>query len=397
MSEKRNYLFIALILGLLTMTGPISIDVFVPIIPKIAVDLQVNVGFIELSLTAIFAGNGLGQIIYGTISDKFGRKPVILTTLFIFLLTTIGAGLSSNIETLIFWRFFQGLLMASGRILANAVARDLFEQEKLRKLITLVMAVGILSSLFSAPVGGYLAENCAWQTVFWFMSIYAMITFLVFLFFFKETIVKKDDDALNGSALFSNFSKIIINKIFILNVICGGFILSGLVAFLNSSSGVLINTFGVKPSVYGWIFSLVMLGYALSALAQQKLIDRIKPKKLMLISGFLSAFSGLLMFALILINISHPIIIIVPMLIFMMGFASLWPQSVAACLQPFPDKAGAASSLQGFIQNSMAAVVSAFLSIFSDGTAIPMGAAIAMCGVLTAITAIVLTRKESSL
>jgi DHA1 family bicyclomycin/chloramphenicol resistance-like MFS transporter len=397
MSENRNYLFIALILGLLTMTGPISIDVFVPIIPKIAIDLHVTVGFIELSLTAIFAGNGLGQIIYGTISDKFGRKPVILTTLFIFLLTTVGAGLSSNIEILIFWRFVQGLLMASGRILANAVARDLFEQEKLRKLITLVMAVGILSSLFSAPVGGYLAENCAWQTVFWFMSIYAMITFLVFLFFFKETIVKKDDDALNGSALFSNFSKIIINKIFILNVICGGFILSGLVAFLNSSSGVLINTFGVKPSVYGWIFSLVMLGYALSALAQQKLIDRIKPKKLMLISGFLSAFAGLLMFGLILINISHPIIIIVPMLIFMMGFASLWPQSVAACLQPFPDKAGAASSLQGFIQNSMAAVVSAFLSIFSDGTAIPMGAAIAMCGVLTAITAIVLTRKESSL
>ena len=164
MSENRNYLFIALILGLLTMTGPISIDVFVPIIPKIAIDLHVTVGFIELSLTAIFAGNGLGQIIYGTISDKFGRKPVILTTLFIFLLTTIGAALSSNIEILIFWRFVQGLLMASGRILANAVARDLFEQEKLRKLITLVMAVGILSSLFSAPVGGYLAENHAWRT-----------------------------------------------------------------------------------------------------------------------------------------------------------------------------------------------------------------------------------------
>ena len=396
MSEKRDYLFYALILGFLTMTGPIAIDVFVPIIPKISSEFNVKVGLIELSLTAIFIGNGLGQIIYGTVADRFGRKPIILITLFIYFVTTIGAGLSANSETLIFWRFIQGLLMAAGRILANAVARDLFEKERLTKLITLVMAVGILSSLFSAPFGGYLAENHAWQAVFWFMSAYALITFLIFLLFFKETIVKKDLAALNIAKLFVNFSQIISNRIFVLNVICGGFILGGVVAFLNSSSAVLINTFGIKPSVYGWVYSFVMLGYALSALAQQKLIDLINPKKLILISAFLSASSGVLMFSLIIMNISHPIIIIMPMLMFMMGFAALWPQSVASCLQPFPKTAGAASSLQGFIQNSMAAVVSLSLSLFSDGTAIPMGAAIAICGILTAITAISVARQRSN-
>jgi DHA1 family bicyclomycin/chloramphenicol resistance-like MFS transporter len=259
------------------------------------------------------------------------------------------------------------------------------------------MAIGILSSLLSAPVGGYLAENHTWETVFWFMSLYAGITFLAFLFFFKETIAKKDHQALNVSILFSNFSNIITNKIFTLNVICGGFILSGVVAFLNSSSGVLINTFGIQPSVYGWIYSIVMLGYGLSALAQQKLIGKISSNKLILISALLSAFGGMLMFFLILININHPIIIVGPMLIFMIGFATLWPQSVAACLQPFPDKAGAASSLQGFIQNSMAAVVSALLAIFSNGTAIPMGSAIAVCGILTAITSIIIVGQWRAL
>ena len=397
MPENRNYLFYALILGFLTMTGPISIDVFVPMIPKLASEFAVNVGLIELSLTAIFAGNGLGQIIYGTIADRYGRKPVILATLFIFFITTIGAGFASNIETLIFWRFFQGLLMASGRILANAVARDLFERERLTKLITLVMAIGIISSLLSAPVGGYLAENHTWQTVFWFMSLYAAITFLAFLFFFKETIAKKSYEALSVSIMFSNFSNIMTNKIFALNVICGGFVLSGVVAFLNSSSGILINTFGMQPSVYGWIYSIVMLGYGLSALAQQKLIGKISSNKLILISALLSAFGGILMFGLISININHPIIIVGPMLIFMMGFATLWPQSVAACLQPFPDKAGAASSLQGFIQNSMAAVVSALLAIFSDGTPIPMGVAIALCGILTAVTSITVVGQRRAL
>ena len=396
MSEKRNYLFYALILGFLTMTGPIAIDVFVPIIPTLANDFNVNIGLIELSLTAIFAGNGLGQIIYGTIADRFGRKPVILITLFIYFITTIGAGLAINVETLIFWRFLQGLLMASGRILANAVARDLFESEKLTKLITLVMAICILSSIFSAPLGGYLAENHTWRTVFWFMSIYAAITFLAFLLFFKETISKKNYEALNISALLRNFSSIIANKKFLLNVICGGFVLGGLVAFLNSSSGVFIDTFGVKPSVFGLIYSVVMFGHFLSALAQQKLIGQISPKNLILSSAFLTAFAGMLMLGLILIGISHPIIIIVPMLIFMIGFAALWPQTVAACLQPFPEKAGAASSLQGFIQNSMAAVVSAFLSIFSDGTALPMGVAIAICGILTLITSTMVIRKSSA-
>ena len=395
MSENNKYLFYALILGFLTMTGPISIDVFVPIIPKLAREFEVNVGLIELSLTAIFAGNGLGQIIYGSIADRYGRKPVILTTLLIFFITTIGAGLASNIETLIFWRFFQGLLMASGRILANAVARDLFGRERLTKLITLVMAIGILSSLLSAPVGGYLAENYSWQMVFWFMSLYAAITFVAFLFFFKETIVKKDYEALNVSILFGNFSNIISNKIFILNVICGGFVLSGVVAFLNSSSGVLINTFGMQPSVYGWIYSIVMLSYGLSALAQQKLIGKISSNKLILISALLSAFGGILMFCLISININHPIIIVGPMLIFMMGFATLWPQSVAACLQPFPDRAGAASSLQGFIQNSMAAVVSALLSISSNDTGTPLGSAMVICGILTLITAIIIYNKSN--
>ena len=139
-----------------------------------------------------------------------------------------------------------------------------------------------------------------------------------------------------------------------------------------------------------------MFGHFLSALAQQKLIDQISPKNLILSSAFLTAFAGMLMLGLILIGISHPIIIIVPMLIFMIGFAALWPQTVAACLQPFPEKAGAAASLQGFIQNSMAAVVSAFLSIFSDGTAIPMGAAIAICGILTLITSTMVIRKSSA-
>ena len=123
MSKRRLLLFYALLLGYLTMVGPIAIDGFLPAVPAIANGLGVGISSIEFSLTAIFAGNALGQILYGPLADRFGRKPIILLTLSIYFAATIGAGLSETVGSLVFWRFLQGLVLASGRILSNAVSR----------------------------------------------------------------------------------------------------------------------------------------------------------------------------------------------------------------------------------------------------------------------------------
>jgi len=375
------------------MTGPIAIDVFLPAVPSLAQDFQISTGSVELSLTAIFAGNAIGQLIYGPISDRFGRKPVILSALIIYLISAIGSGLANNIEILIFWRFVQGLLVASGRILANAVARDLYDEEQLTKLITIMWFVGLCFSISSAPIGGFLSENYSWRTIFWVISIYAVGTFLVFLFIFRETIQTKDYNALKIKVLIKNFSIIISHRDFFLNVICGGFALGGIVAYLNSSSGVLIKNFGISPSLYGLAFSLIIFCQAVSALIAEKLINHINTKKLMLFGAVFITSAGLTMFLLVLFNATHPAAIIGPMVLFVMGFAILWPQTVAACLQPFPENAGTASTLQGFIQNSMATFVSAILSIFSSSTAIPMSAAIAGCGILTLISCMLATNS----
>ncbi len=396
MTEHKTYIFYAVILGFLTMTGPIAIDVFLPAVPLLAKDFQVSTGSVELSLTAIFAGNALGQIIFGPLSDRFGRKPIILSALIIYLISAIGSGFANNIETLIFWRFIQGLLVASGRILANAVARDLYNEERLTKLITTMWFIGLCFSISSAPIGGYLSENYSWRSVFWVISIYAIGTFLVFLLFFKETISRKDYNALKITVLIRNFSIIISHREFYLNVICGGFALGGIVAYLNSSSGVLIKSFGISPSVYGLTFSLIIICQAASALIAEKLIDRVNTKKLMQLGSVFIASAGITMFILVSFKATHPAAIIGPMVVFVMGFAILWPQTVSACLQPFPNRAGTASTLQGFLQNSMATIVSAILSIFADSTAVPMTAAIAGCGILTIISCMLVTNSFRS-
>ncbi len=393
MPDRRHFIFYIILLGFLTMIGPISIDGFLPMVPLIAESLNVGIGSVEFSLTAIFAGNAVGQIIYGPLSDRFGRKPIILLALSIYITATIGAGLSSSIGTLVFWRFAQGLVIASGRILANAVARDLFEREKLAKAITGYMAIGALSTLGSAPLSGYLSEIFPWQSIFIFMAIYAGIAFIAFVFIFKETIPEINQRALMPAVLYGNFSTILTNRIFILNVICGGFVLSGLVAYLNSSSGVLIGTFGIKPAIYGILFSSVMVGYIIATAIAGKLIDYLGMKKLFLIGSFAVALAGILMFGLAFIQINHAAAILAPMILFMIGFAFLLPQTTSAALTPFPRLAGAASSLQGFIQNSMAVVFSALLALFSDGTALPMSTAIAACGILSAGTYVLFIKK----
>jgi MFS transporter, DHA1 family, multidrug resistance protein len=393
MSDRRTYLFYALALGFLTMIGPISIDTFLPMIPSMAKGLNVGIGSIEFSLTAIFSGNAIGQILYGPLADRFGRRPIIIIALFVFFVATIGAGLATDIETLVYWRFLQGLMMASGRILANSVARDLYEREKLAKMITVIMVVGIMSSIGSAPLGGYLSEHYSWPTVFWFMALYSGVAFLIFFLFFKETIVEKDFRALRPSILLGNFATITANRTFILNVICGGFVLSGLVAYLNSSAGVIIGIFGIEPATYGLLYSTIMIGYTIAAVIAGKLIDYFHVNTLIKIGSFAVAGGGILMLGFALGEINHVFAVMGPMIVFMIGFAFLVPQTIAASLTPFPEKAGTASSLQGFIQNAMAAVVSALLAVFADGTAVPMSLAIALSGIFAAATYVFFIRR----
>jgi len=156
--------------------------------------------------------------------------------------------------------------------------------------------------------------------------------------------------------------------------------------FLNSSSGILLQYYGVKPTTFGLMYSLVMLGYGVSALINQKLLDLAGSKRVMLIGSILVAFSGILMLSMNLIQFDHPLAIILPMFIYMIGFAFVWPITVSACLQPFPEKAGAASSLQGFIQNTMSAVFSGLLALTFNGTPMPLCIALLIAGILTVIT-----------
>lgn len=384
-TPRQSFVLSSILLGGLAMTGPISIDGFLPAMPSIAKDLGVSIGSVELSLTAIFAGNALGQILYGPLSDRYGRKSIALIAIFIFGVSSVGLSLSGSLGPIIFWRFIQGVCLASGRIIANAAARDQYEKERLGKLVSLIFIVSVSSSVFTPLIGGYVAETYNWQSVFVLMTAYAVIIFLALLFFFKETLVEKNLHAIRPMTLLTNFAQIARTREFIYNVLVGGFGVSAFIAFISASSGVAKSVFHFSPQTYSYYYAGSILVFLLTIILSSRLVERAGMQRLIKIGVVLQLAGGLAVLFLALSESTSPWSVFVPMAVYMMGFAFLYPLSVAAALSPFTTRAGAASSLLGFLQNMLGAAVSAALAIFIDGTALPMAWAIAFCTVGAAL------------
>ena len=393
--EKKASLPMAILLGGLAMLGPISIDIFLPVIPNMSEDLNVSIGNIELTLTAIFLGNAFGQILYGPLSDRFGRKPVILVTLFLFGATTIAVGQASTLEPILLWRFVQGILLASGRIIANAAARDQYEGERLGKLISLIFIVSCSASVINPLLGGILVANFGWQSVFLVMAFYATCLFLAVLFYFNETLSKKDKSAVNPTQLFDNFVFISKNNEFSTCMLSGGFALAGFVAFLSSSSGVAKLAFGLDAQTYSFYFAGVISLLLVVTYGSSHFVHKIGMHPLILTGGLLQALGGASMLIFTWMEIKEPWVIFAPMALFVIGFSFFYPLSTAKALTPFSAMTGTASSFLGFSQNLMGAVVSALLALFIDGTAIPMAIAIAICGVASALIYILIRVRPS--
>ena len=372
------------LLGAMAMLGPLSIDIVLPVLPTMAQELGEPMGRIEWSMTAIFTGGALGQLIYGPLSDRYGRKPVILVALILFTISTIAVSRATTLEPIIFWRFIQGLVMASGRIIANAAARDQFDRERLGKLISLIFLVSVSASVINPLIGGFLVTHFGWQSVFLVMTGYGVTLILAVTFFYTETISNKDSTALHPIPMILNFSHPMKNQEFKTCLLSGGFAVAGFVAFLSASSGVAKSSFGLNAQEYSYAFTGVVAPFLIVSIFSNHYIERIGSHRFIIMGGFLEAVGGLGMLVFALTGSSHPLSFFGPMALFVIGFSFLYPLSTAKALNPFKAIAGTASSLLGFMQNIMGALVSALLAVFIDGTALPISLAIAFCGTASA-------------
>jgi DHA1 family bicyclomycin/chloramphenicol resistance-like MFS transporter len=377
-NDARTFGALAAILGMLVMMGPIATDMFLPVIPALADDIGASVGETEFALTALFSGMAAGHLFYGPLSDRFGRKPVILVSIVLFVAAAFGVAASGDLDAILAWRFVQGIGAASGRILANAAARDIYDRERLGRLLSFVMMVSAMVSLVTGPVAGIIADHFAWQVLFLIMAGYGTAMFVLVYFLFSETLAQKNSLAIRPMTVIQNYATVGRNRVFLAYAVAGACLISGLAAYFNSSSGVLIGIYGLSPTLYGALFSILPIGFLSGSILAARYVERTGMDAMILIGAVICLGAALVLFALALADLRHWLAVVVPMSIYMAGFAMVFPQISAGALTPFSTIAGSASSLQGFMMSAVTAATSALLAVFADGTAVPMTAAIAL-------------------
>ena len=398
MTERTQprLLFLTIILGLLATLGPIGQDMYIPSIPKIAADLGTTTNLVIFSVSSVLFGNAIGQMVHGPLADRFGRKPVIMGLLILFIASSGAALWATSIEVLIVLRFFQGLAQSGGRILANAIARDYFEKERLGKLMSDIMFVTAIGTVVAPISGGFIAQHLPWQVSMGVMASFGIIVLGLFLFGYRESGDAPDRTSLNPAILAATIKKVLANRTFLMNTLCCTFMLSGFIIFLSLSAPVLIEGFGVRGDIYGFLFAAVSLSFLAGTFISGRLVARLKLDQMVGLGIAIGSAGGLTMAGLAIFGVNFPAAVIIPMAIFVFGLALVIPHATAAALTPLSDTAGTASSVSGFLQSMTSAGISFTLTLFTHDDAVIMGIAISAVALLALLIYVAGVRRGPS-
>jgi DHA1 family bicyclomycin/chloramphenicol resistance-like MFS transporter len=361
-----------LLLTALVAFGALSNNTYLPSFPAMARHFGVPVASVLLTLSSFFIGFAVGQLIYGSASDRWGRRPVLLGGLAAYIVASAICAASPDIHTLIAARFVQGLAVASTQVLARAIVRDLFTPERAARMLSVMAATFTLVPGFAPMLGGVLESGFGWRATFVLLTGIGVAVAVAVGYGLGESLDRPDARALHLARLFHNYREILRNRVFLGYCFAFAFIFAGMFAFHAASSFVFIDLLGFRPEVYGMFFMLVVLGYFAASVVSARVTIRVGYARLVKIGAVIAMIGGGLMVALVLAGFRGWWVIVGPHFLFMFGTGLIMPNAIAGALAPFRETAGAASAMFGFLQQATGAVMVALIGAFADGSERPM-------------------------
>ncbi len=372
-------------LAALVALGPLSTDMYLPALPGMANEFNTDSGKIQLTLSLFMAGFAFAQIVYGPLSDRFGRKPVLQFGLLLFVISSIGCALSTNINSLIFFRFLQALGGSAGPVLGRAMVRDIHGPENSGKVLSHIASAMALAPAIAPIAGGFMYIVWGWASMFWLLTSFGILGSLLLHFKIAESSPEEFRHPKSIKTIFKNYKALFKNRKYVGYTLTCTMSFAGLFSYLSGSSFVIIDYFSISEVGYGLLFSLVVIGYISGTLTGGKLSHSMGFKNLVALGSVICLLSGCLMLLFTLLSIQHVATIVIPMMFFMMGVGLVMPQSMAGALADYPHMAGSASGMLGFIQMSTAGSIGVIVGHGYNGTPLIMSAMIALMGLLTVI------------
>lgn len=379
---KRTYFTYVLILGSLTALAPFSIDMYLPGFGEIARSLGTSVARVALSLSSFFIGISLGQLLYGPLLDRYGRKKPLYAGLVLYLVATFVCMQAKDMDTLIILRFIQAVGSCAATVAAMAMVRDLFGAKESARVFSLLLLVLGASPMIAPTAGGYIVAVWGWRVIFLVLLILGALIFLMTIFFLPESYPADKNFSLKPLPILRNFLSVLREPQFVVYMLVYALAFAGLFAYVSGSPLVFMDVFHVDKKTYGWIFAGLSVAFIGLSQFNGLLLRRYSSQQIIrvaltgqvvvsiaFLTGSIAGWYGL----------GYTIVML---FIFLacVGFTN--PNAAALSLAPFSKNAGSASALLGATQMGVGALASVGVSVWSNGTATPMVAIIAVTSVL---------------
>lgn len=392
MAKSKSFGLI-LILGSLAALAPFSIDMYLPGFKAIAKDLNTDVPNVSLSLATFFIGISSGQLLYGPLLDKFGRKKPLYFGLSLFILSSVSCLFVTSIDQLIVLRFVQAIGCCSASVAAIAMVRDLFTVEESPKIFASLMLVIAVSPMLAPTAGGYLITALGWKSVFVFLGLMAGLMLLASIWKLPESYKPDPSYSLKPKPILSNFLIVLKEPSFYTYALVSAITFSGLFAYVSSSPVVFMDLYKVTETGYGWIFALLSVFFIGFSQVNSYILRWFSSKKIVFWALLAQcAFSVLFLIAAVynLLNL-YTTIAFIALFLGCLGFIN--PNASALSLAPFSKNAGSASALMGALQMGLGALASAAISMFAADVVWPMPAVMTVAA-LTALFCLLVGRRK---
>ncbi|MCG8295719.1 multidrug effflux MFS transporter [Pseudomonas entomophila] len=384
-----------LILGALSAFGPLAIDFYLPAFPAMAHAFGTDEKHVQTTLAAYFLGLSLGQLAYGPIADRFGRRIPLLFGVGLFTLASLVCAYAPNLDSLILARFVQALGGCAGMVLSRAIVSDKCDAVASAKVFSQLMLVMGLAPILAPMLGGVLVNLAGWQSIFLALSLFSAVCLLAVALGLPESLPASVPRQPLSGAL-RQYLRLLGDRVFIGHALTGGIAIAGMFAYIAGSPFVFIKLYGVPAEHYGWLFGTNAAGFILMAQVNARLLSKRGPAFLLARAVWLYLAAAMVLLA---VAAWHPDALwplLVPLFICIASLGCIAPNASACAMSGQGTRAGSASALMGCLQFSVAAGAAALVGLLHDGSAVPMALVISLCGALVVSVAMLTRRWQSS-
>lgn len=380
-----------LILGALSAFGPLAIDFYLPGFPAIALAFGTDEKHVQLTLASYFLGLSIGQLAYGPVADRFGRRIPLLFGVTLFTLASLACAFAPNLDWLIGARFVQALGGCAGMVISRAIVSDKCDAVQSAKVFSQLMLVMGLAPILAPMLGGLLVNLYGWQSIFISLTAFSALASLAVALGLPESMpASHPRQPLAGA--FKQYRSLLGDRIFLGHALTGGIAMAGMFSYIAGSPFVFIKLYGVPAEHYGWLFGTNAAGFILVAQLNARLVGKKGPAFLLSRTVWIYLAAALTLLAITGLRTEQLWPLLVPLFICIASLGCIIPNASACAMNGQWARAGSASAMLGCLQFSVAAGAAALVGVLHDGTAVPMALVISLCGGL-AVTMSVLTRR----